>query len=106
MHVFLSSEGGPEGRIEIRLVPGSYLVKPVFQVAAGMWTCKAHGHSPTQRGQKAEKGCLGMPVGLQEAAPATRAARLRFATTSCTELLQRGAQCPDCWGGFASLSSA
>lgn len=37
---------------------GGYLVKPVFQVAAGMWTCKAHGHSPTQRGQKADRGCL------------------------------------------------
>lgn len=58
MCVFLSSEGGPEGRIEIRLIPGGYLVKPVFQVAAGIWTYKAHGHSPTQRGQMAEKGCL------------------------------------------------
>lgn len=56
--VFFIFRGRPEGRIEIRLVPGGYLVKPVFQVAAGMRTCKPHGHNPTQRGQMAEKRCL------------------------------------------------
>lgn len=56
--VFFIFRERPEGRIEIRLVPGGYLVKPVFQVAAGMWTCKAHGRSPTQRGQMAEKRSL------------------------------------------------
>lgn len=99
MHVFFIFRARPEERIEIRLIPGGYLVKPVFQVAAGMWACKAHGHSPAQRGQMAEEGCLCGCSSSQDCQAVLH-------HHSRTELLQRGATCPNCSSGFASLSSA